>query len=39
MQSPITFKSIDPKILYFGTPVALITTLGEDGRSNIGPMS
>ncbi|MDP4149854.1 MAG: flavin reductase family protein [Bacteroidota bacterium] len=35
----IHFKTIDPKILYFGTPVALITTVGEEGKDNIGPMS
>ncbi len=33
------FKTIEPKILYFGTPVALITTLDADGNANIGPMS
>jgi flavin reductase (DIM6/NTAB) family NADH-FMN oxidoreductase RutF len=37
--SNIKFKTIEPKILYFGTPVALITTLDEDGNANIGPMS
>lgn len=30
---------VRPKILYFGTPVALVTTLNEDGSDNIGPMS
>ncbi len=33
------YKTIRPKILYFGTPVALITTLDEQGNPNIGPMS
>jgi flavin reductase (DIM6/NTAB) family NADH-FMN oxidoreductase RutF len=33
------FKSIEPSILYFGNPVALITTLDEAGHANIGPMS
>jgi len=28
-----------PSILYFGTPVALVTTLNGDGTPNIGPMS
>jgi flavin reductase (DIM6/NTAB) family NADH-FMN oxidoreductase RutF len=37
--SKIKFKTIEPKILYFGTPVALITTLDADGNANIGPMS
>jgi len=35
----ITFKTIEPKILYFGTPVALITTMDSEGHTNIGPMS
>jgi flavin reductase (DIM6/NTAB) family NADH-FMN oxidoreductase RutF len=37
--SKIKFKTIEPKILYFGTPVALITTLDANGNANIGPMS
>src|SRR5258707_10135544 len=32
-------ESISPKILYFGTPVALITSLNENGVPNIGPVS
>jgi flavin reductase (DIM6/NTAB) family NADH-FMN oxidoreductase RutF len=32
-------RTIDPTILYFGTPVALIATLNEDGSPNIAPMS
>ena len=32
-------KTIDPTILYFGTPVALISTLNEDGSANLAPMS
>jgi flavin reductase (DIM6/NTAB) family NADH-FMN oxidoreductase RutF len=28
-----------PTILYFGTPIALVTTLNTDGTPNIGPMS
>jgi len=32
-------KTIDPTILYFGTPVALISSLNEDGSPNIAPMS
>ena len=35
----IVFKTVEPKILYFGTPVALITTIDKDGNANIGPMS
>lgn len=34
-----THVRIRPKILYFGTPVALVTTLNPDGSANIGPMS
>jgi flavin reductase (DIM6/NTAB) family NADH-FMN oxidoreductase RutF len=33
------FKTVDPKILYFGTPVALISSLNEDGTTNLAPMS
>ena len=33
------YKTIRPKILYFGTPVALVTTIDEFGNANIGPMS
>jgi flavin reductase (DIM6/NTAB) family NADH-FMN oxidoreductase RutF len=33
------FRTIEPKILYFGTPVALITSLNEDGTMNLAPMS
>jgi flavin reductase (DIM6/NTAB) family NADH-FMN oxidoreductase RutF len=32
-------RVIEPPVLYFGTPVALITTLNPDGSSNISPMS
>ncbi|PJI95252.1 flavin reductase family protein [Luteimicrobium subarcticum] len=30
---------IDPAILYFGTPVALLSTVDADGRANLAPMS
>ncbi|MCE5168725.1 flavin reductase family protein [Paenibacillus profundus] len=30
---------IEPKILYFGMPVILVTTLNEDGTTNISPLS
>jgi flavin reductase (DIM6/NTAB) family NADH-FMN oxidoreductase RutF len=40
MNNPVmTFREIEPKILYFGTPVALISSLNEDGRTNVAPMS
>ena len=37
--SNATFRTIEPKILYFGTPVALISSLNEDGTTNLAPMS
>jgi flavin reductase (DIM6/NTAB) family NADH-FMN oxidoreductase RutF len=33
------FKTIEPTILYFGTPVALISSLNEDGATNLAPIS
>lgn len=39
MKNKLNFKDIEPAILYFGTPVALITTLDQSGKANIGPMS
>ncbi|MGH2486373.1 MAG: flavin reductase family protein [Ktedonobacterales bacterium] len=33
------FRAIAPKILYFGTPVVLISTRNEDGSANLAPMS
>lgn len=38
-ENQIITKSIQPKILYYGTPVILLTTLNEDGTSNISPLS
>ncbi len=32
-------RTIEPTILYFGTPVALISTLNPDGTPNLAPMS
>ncbi|WP_250454744.1 flavin reductase family protein [Caballeronia sp. ATUFL_M2_KS44] len=34
-----SFETIDPKILYFGTPVALVSSCNEDGTTNIAPIS
>lgn len=34
-----THTQIEPGILYFGTPVVLISTLNEDGTANLAPMS
>jgi flavin reductase (DIM6/NTAB) family NADH-FMN oxidoreductase RutF len=36
---PEEHRGIWPSILYYGTPVALVTTLNADGTPNIGPMS
>jgi flavin reductase (DIM6/NTAB) family NADH-FMN oxidoreductase RutF len=33
------FRSIKPKILYFGTPVALVSSLNEDGTTDLAPIS
>jgi flavin reductase (DIM6/NTAB) family NADH-FMN oxidoreductase RutF len=33
------FQTVEPKILYFGTPVALISSLNEDGATNLAPIS
>ena len=33
------FRTIEPKILYFGTPVALVSSLNEDGSTNLAPIS
>src|ERR1051326_6647300 len=35
----MTHFVIEPSILYFGTPVVLISTLNEDGTTNVAPMS
>lgn len=32
-------RTIEPTILYFGTPVALISTINPDGTPNLAPMS
>lgn len=34
-----THTRIEPGILYFGTPVVLISSLNEDGSANLAPMS
>ncbi|MBV9878372.1 MAG: flavin reductase family protein [Verrucomicrobia bacterium] len=33
------FRTVEPKILYFGTPVALVSSLNEDGTTNLAPIS
>jgi flavin reductase (DIM6/NTAB) family NADH-FMN oxidoreductase RutF len=38
-QHPPHHRLIRPPVLYFGTPVALVTTISPDGSENIGPMS
>jgi flavin reductase (DIM6/NTAB) family NADH-FMN oxidoreductase RutF len=32
------FRTIEPKILYFGTPVALVSSLNEDGSTDLAPI-
>jgi flavin reductase (DIM6/NTAB) family NADH-FMN oxidoreductase RutF len=32
-------QHVTPRILYFGTPVVLVSTLNEDGSANLAPMS
>src|SRR5262245_1552103 len=32
-------RVLNPKMLYFGTPVVLVSSLNEDGSTNIAPMS
>src|SRR5690242_4195831 len=32
-------RSIDPAILYFGTPVVLVSSTNEDGSANLAPIS
>lgn len=40
MNAPLpTTINIEPAILYWGTPVVLISTMNEDGSSNLAPMS
>lgn len=34
-----THTVIDPAVLYFGTPVALLSTVDRDGATNTSPMS
>jgi flavin reductase (DIM6/NTAB) family NADH-FMN oxidoreductase RutF len=35
----MTFQSIKPEVLYFGTPVAVVSTLNPDGSTNLAAMS
>ncbi|MGC5328866.1 flavin reductase family protein [Brevibacillus sp. SYSU BS000544] len=39
MNQTSTHKTIQPPILYYGTPVVLLTTLNEDETTNISPIS
>ncbi|WP_407319453.1 flavin reductase family protein [Isoptericola halotolerans] len=34
-----THQVIEPRVMYFGTPVVLISTTNEDGSTNLAPMS
>jgi flavin reductase (DIM6/NTAB) family NADH-FMN oxidoreductase RutF len=33
------FETITPKILYFGTPVAIVSSANQDGNANLAPLS
>ncbi len=35
----LNFKTLSPKILYFGTPVAIVSSANEDGSANLAPIS
>ncbi len=37
--TPTEHSVIDPAILYFGTPVVLVSSTNEDGSANLAPMS
>ncbi|MFF7158696.1 flavin reductase [Streptomyces sp. NPDC008139] len=37
--APAVHSRIEPGILYFGTPVVLLSTVNEDGSANLAPMS
>jgi flavin reductase (DIM6/NTAB) family NADH-FMN oxidoreductase RutF len=39
MKDTPNYQVIEPRILYLGTPVVLISTQNEDGSSNLAPMS
>jgi flavin reductase (DIM6/NTAB) family NADH-FMN oxidoreductase RutF len=39
MQSGCMHINVEPSILYFGTPVVLLSSLNEDGSANLAPMS
>ncbi|MFI9723275.1 flavin reductase family protein [Streptomyces sp. NPDC052396] len=39
MTTTVAHEPIEPSILYFGTPVVLISTRSEDGSANLAPMS
>lgn len=36
---PAMHRTIEPSILYFGTPIVLISTINDDGTYNVAPMS
>ncbi|QMU72904.1 flavin reductase family protein [Streptacidiphilus sp. P02-A3a] len=39
LEMPVDHVSISPSVLYFGTPVVLLSTENEDGSANLAPMS
>ncbi|MEU7486969.1 flavin reductase family protein [Streptomyces sp. NPDC042319] len=38
-EAAITHRQIEPSVLYFGTPVVLLSTENQDGSFNLAPMS
>lgn len=39
MTATLTHQTIEPSVLYFGTPVSLISTVGASGTTNLAPIS
>jgi flavin reductase (DIM6/NTAB) family NADH-FMN oxidoreductase RutF len=39
LERGMTFQTINPEVLYFGTPVAVVSTLNPDGSTNLAAMS
>src|SRR5688500_20352929 len=38
-ESQAMHRTVEPAILYFGTPVVLVSSQNEDGSANVAPMS
>ncbi|WP_272039200.1 flavin reductase family protein [Paenibacillus sp. JJ-100] len=39
MRKPNVHETINPSILYYGTPVIILSTLNKDGSTNLSPLS